>query len=148
MFLAYIHDNKIHGIHDFVNQIQSRHDFIHGVVGGLSSANHNRALTYRMLFKPSIKLVNDKGYSLIHKIVQVRLGARHLYRHTNLKKPKNMSVIGSPRQKKRDFSNNYLPITGDRVFDGNGGSHWSGGHVVVLSPDSTIDPYLGDGENL
>ena len=104
MFSVYIHDNKIHGIHDFVNQIQSRHDFIHGVVGGLSSANHHRTLTYRMLFKPSIKLVNDEGYSLIHKIVQVRLGARHLYRYTNLKtKNQTMSVIGSPRQKKGTF---------------------------------------------
>ena len=147
MFSLYIHDNKIHGIHDFVNQIQSRHDFIHGVVGGLSSANHHRALTYRMLFKPSIKLVNHEGYSLIHKIVQVRFGARHLYRHTNLKKKPN-HVSYRVTKTKRDFSNNYLPITGDRVFDGNGGSHWSGGHVVVLSPDSTIDPYLGDGENL
>ena len=147
MFLAYIYDNKIHGVHDFVYQIQSRHDFIHGVIGGLSLANHHRALTYRMLFKPSIKLVNDEGYSLIHKFVQVRLGARHLYRHTNLKKNQTMSVIGLPRQK-RDFSNNYLPITGDRVFDGNGGSHWSGGHADAQSPDSTIDPYLGDGESL
>ena len=79
MFLTHIHDNKIHGVHDFVNQIQSRHDFVHGVVRGLSLANHNRALTYRMLLKPSIKLVNDEGYSLVHEFVQVRLGARHLY---------------------------------------------------------------------
>ena len=85
MFLAYIHDNKIHGFHDFVNQVQSRHDFIHRVVRGLSLANHHRALTYRMLLKPSIELINDEGYSLIHESVQVRLGARHLYRHANLK---------------------------------------------------------------
>ena len=103
MFSVYIHDNKIHGIHDFVNQIQSRHDFIHGVVGGLSSANHHRALTYRMLFKPSIKLVNHEGYSLIHKIVQVRLGARHLYRHTNLKKTKPCQSSGHQDKKKGFF---------------------------------------------
>ena len=103
MFLVYIHDNKIHGVHDFVNQVQSRHHFIHGVVRGLSLANHHRALTYRMILEPSIELINDEGYSLIHKSVQVRLGARHLYRHANLKKPKNMSVIGSPRQKKGLF---------------------------------------------
>ena len=79
MFLVYIHDNKIHGIHDIVNQVQSVHYFVHGVIGGLSLANHNWALTHRMLLKPSIKLINDEGYSLIHESVQVRLGARHLY---------------------------------------------------------------------
>ena len=79
MFLTYINDNKIHGIHYFVNQVQSVHYFVHGVIGGLSLANHNRTLTHRMLLKPSIKLVNDEGYSLIHEFVQVRLGARHLY---------------------------------------------------------------------
>ena len=103
MFLAYIHDNKIHGVHDFVNQIQSCHDFVHGVVGGLSLANHDRALTYRMILEPSIKLIDDEGYALIHESVQVRFGARHLYRHTNLKNQKNMSVIGSLRQKKELF---------------------------------------------
>ena len=79
MFLVYIHENKIHGIHDFVNQVQSDHHFVHGVIGGLSLANHNRTLTHRTLFKPSMKLVNDEGYSLVHQSIQVRLGARHLY---------------------------------------------------------------------
>ena len=103
MFLAYIHDNKIHGVHDFVNQIQSHHDFIHGVVRGLSLANHDRALTYRMILKPSIKLINDKRYSLIHQAIQVRFGARHLYRHTNLKTKTNVSQSSGHQDKKGTF---------------------------------------------
>ena len=99
MFLVYIHDNKIHGVHDFVNQVQSCHDFIHRVVRGLSLSNHHRALTYRMLLKPSIKLIDDKGYSLIHKFVQVRLGARHLYRHTNLKNQNQCQSSGHQDKK-------------------------------------------------
>ena len=104
MFLTHINHNKIHGVHDFVNQVQSRHDFIHRVVGGLSLANHHRALTYRMILEPSIKLINDEGYSLIHESVQVRLGARHLYRHANLKKPKtNVSHRVTKTKKKGTF---------------------------------------------
>ena len=79
MFLVYIHDNKIHGIHDFVNQVQTIHHFVHRIIRRLSLANHNWALTHRMILKPSIKLINDEGYSLVHEFVQVRLGARHLY---------------------------------------------------------------------
>ena len=98
MFLTYINDNKIHGIHDIVNQVQSVHYFVYGVIGGLSLANHNRTLTHRMLFKPSIKLINDERDPLVHQSIQVRFGTRHFYHHANLK---NKKTFQCPGHKKR-----------------------------------------------
>ena len=99
MFLVYIHDNKIHGFHDFVNQVQTIHHFVHSVVRRLSLANHDRAFTHRMLLEPSIELIDDKGYSLVHQFVQVRFGARHLYRHTNLKNQNQCQSSGHQDKK-------------------------------------------------
>ena len=86
MFSVYIHDNKIHGIHDLVYQIQSVHHFVYGVIGGLSLADHNRTLTRRTVRKPMLELVNHKRNPLVHQSIQVRLGTRHFYHHANLKK--------------------------------------------------------------
>ena len=81
-----VNHNKIHGFHDIVNQIESLHDFIHGIVRGLSPTNHDRALTHRTIPDPMLELVNHKGNPLIHQFVQVRSGTRHFRHHANLKK--------------------------------------------------------------
>ena len=84
----YIYDNKIHGFHDIMNQIESLHHFVYGIVRRLSPANHDGALTQRTIPELMLELVNHKGNPLIHQFVQVRSGTRHFRHHANLKKQK------------------------------------------------------------
>ena len=86
LFLMYINNNKIHGRHDIINQIESLHDFIQGIVRALSSANHHRVLAHGTVLKPLLKPLNDKRNPLIHDTVQVGRDTRHLRHHANLKK--------------------------------------------------------------
>ena len=83
-----INDNKVHGFHDIVYQIKSLHHFIHGIVRGLSPANHDRALTQGTIPGPMLKLINDKRNALVHESIQVRLGTCHFHHHADLKKQK------------------------------------------------------------
>ena len=67
----YIHWNKIHGFHDIHNQFQSLHDLVCGVIGGLSSTNHDWAMSNGIMGKSALKLSDHKGNPLIHEFVQV-----------------------------------------------------------------------------
>ena len=67
----YIHWNKIHGFHDIHNQFQSLHDFVYGVIGGLSSPNHHRAMSNRVMGESALKLADHNSDTLIHEVVQV-----------------------------------------------------------------------------
>ena len=62
----YVNNNKIHGIHGIHDQIQSLHDFINSIIGGLPPTNHDGALTNGTLGDPMFELVNDKRNALIH----------------------------------------------------------------------------------
>ena len=84
----YVNDNKIHGSHGFGDQIQSPHDFVQGIIGALSPANHDGALTNGTLGELMYEPVNDKGNALVHHLVQIGRDTRHLRHHTNLKKQK------------------------------------------------------------
>ena len=84
----YINDNKIHGSHGFNDQIESLHHFVQGIVGTLSPANHDGALTYGTLGDLMDEAVNDKGNALVHDFVQIGRDTRHLCHHANLKKQK------------------------------------------------------------
>ena len=117
----YINDNKIHGFHHIVNQIKSLHDFVHGIVRGLSPANHDRVLTQGTIPGPMLKLVNHKGNPLIHQFVQVRSGTRHFRHHANLKPEKKFLSVKVMRRR-RMWLKNHSRITGDPAHDGNDGS--------------------------
>ena len=95
MFLMNINENKIHGFHYMVNQIKSLHDFIQGIIGALSSTNHNGALTHGSLGDPIFELINQKGNALVHHIVQVRSCVGHFCHHSNLKPNKKASATRS-----------------------------------------------------
>ena len=82
----YINSNKIHGRHDIMNQIESLHDFVQGVVGAFSPANHHRVLTHGTILKLLFEPFNDEGNPLVHDTVQVGRDTRHLRHHANLKK--------------------------------------------------------------
>ena len=104
MFLLYINDNKIHGIHHFMNQIQSRHDFVYGIVRGLSPANHDGALTQGCLGNPMGELPNDKGNTLIHQPIQIGRDTGHLRHHANLKKKKCFVSVKVMRRRQKTKS--------------------------------------------
>ena len=82
----YINSNKIHGRHDIMNQIESLHHFVQGVVGGLSPANHDGVLTHGTIPQLILEPFNDKGNPLVHDMVQVGRDTCHLRHHANLKK--------------------------------------------------------------
>ena len=92
----YINYNKIHGLHDIVNQIQSLHDFIDRVIGGLSPTNHDGGLTSGTIGDPMFELVNDERNALIHQPVQVRFGTCHFRHHANLQPEKRLSTLVQP----------------------------------------------------
>ena len=62
----YVKDNKIHGFHNIVNQIESLHHFVHCIVSGFPPANHHGVLTHGTVRDPMFELVNDKRNALIH----------------------------------------------------------------------------------
>ena len=94
-FLMNIHENKIHGFHDMVNQIESLHDFIQSIVRGLSPTNHDGELTHGRLRDPIFEMINQKSNALVHHIVQVRSCVGHFHHHSNLKPNKKISATGS-----------------------------------------------------
>ena len=101
VFLFHINDNKIHGIHHFMNQIQSRHDFVYGIVRGLPSANHDGTLTQGCLGDPMGELPNDKGNTLIHQPIQIGRDTGHLRHHANLQnQTKQLSQCQGHEKKK------------------------------------------------
>ena len=83
VFLFHINDNKIHGLHHFMNQIQSLHDFVYGIVRGLSPANHDGTLTQGCLGDSMGELPNYKGNALIHQPIQIGRDTGHLRHHAN-----------------------------------------------------------------
>ena len=70
-FLMYIDSNKMHGGHNIVNQIESLHDFVQGIVRALSLANHHRVLAHGTILKLLLKPLNDKRDPLVHDMIQV-----------------------------------------------------------------------------
>ena len=82
----YINNNKIHSRHDIMNQIESLHDFIQGIVRALSPANHHRVLAHGTILQLPLEPLNDEGNPLVHEIVQVGWNTRHLHHHANLKR--------------------------------------------------------------
>ena len=87
----YINDNKIHGSHGFNDQIESLHHFVQGIVGTLSPANHDGALTQGTFGDLMHEPVNDERNPLIHDFVQIGRDTGHLRHHANLKNKKNIS---------------------------------------------------------
>ena len=88
----YINDNKIHGGHDIMNQIESLHDFVQGIVRALSPSNHDGVLTHGTILKLLLEPLNDKRDPLIHHIVQIGRDPCHLHHHANLKKKVSVRV--------------------------------------------------------
>ena len=99
-FLMYIDYNKIHGSHSVHNQVQSLHDFVQGIVGTLSPANHDGALTNGTRGNLMLEPVNDECDTLIHDFVQIGRDTRHLRHHTNLKPEKNVCQCPGHEKKK------------------------------------------------
>ena len=90
----YVINNKFHGSHGIHDQIQSLHDFVQGIVGGLSPANHHGALTNGTLGDLTlVEAVNDKGNALVHHLVQIGRDTRHLRHHANLKPEKKFLSV-------------------------------------------------------
>ena len=135
----HINHNKIHGSHGFDNQIQSLHDFVQGIVGALSPANHHGALTQGTLGDLMDEAVDDKGNALVHHFVQIGRDTGHFRHHANLKKQKKTFLSIQVMRKKGVLEKNHSPTTGDPSYDGNGGTHFSGGHAVAPPLDSTTD---------
>ena len=82
----YINSNKMHGRYGIVNQIESLHDFVQGVVSTFSPANHHGALTHGTILQLPLEPLNDEGNPLVHDTVQVGRDTCHLCHHANLKK--------------------------------------------------------------
>ena len=91
----------IHGFHDMVNQIESLHDFIQGIISAFSPTNHDGALTHGRLRDPIFELINEKSNALVHQVVQVRLCMGHFCHHANLK-PNKKNVFSQPPVPKKD----------------------------------------------
>ena len=89
-----------HGVHD---QIESLHDFVQGIIGALSPANHDRAFTHGTLGELMFEPVNDEGNPLIHHLVQVRSGTRHFRHHANLKPEKTCLSVKVMRRRRMWF---------------------------------------------
>ena len=85
-FLMYVNNNKIHGGCDIHNQVQSFHDFIQCIVGGLPPANHHRQLTHGTVGELVFEGVDHVRNALVHQAVQVGGLPRHFRHHANLKK--------------------------------------------------------------
>ena len=133
----YINDNKIHGSHGFSDQIQSLHDFIQSIVRTLPPANHDGTLPNGTLGNLMDKPVDDKSNPLVHHFVQIGRDTGHLRHHANLKPEKNVSQYPGHETKKMGLY--HSPTTGDPSYDGNGGTHFSGGHAAAPLLGSTTD---------
>ena len=135
----YINDNKIHGSHGFNDQIESLHHFVQGIVGTLPPANHPGALTHGTLGDLTLEAVNDKGNALVHHLVQIGRDTRHFRHHANLQNRKKVFLSIQVMKKNVTLKKNHSPTTGDPSYDGNGGTHFSGGHVTEPRLGSTTD---------
>ena len=141
-----INDNKVHGFHHFMNQIQSLHDFVYGIIRGLPSTNHDGTLTQGSLGDPIFELPDNKGNALVHHLVQIGRDTCHLRHHANLKnQTKTISQCQGHEKKKKK---NHSPTTGDPTSDGNGGSYWSWEHAIVLWLGSNASLRLGAWDTL
>ena len=143
----YVNDNKIHGSHGFGDQIESLHDFIQGIVRTLPPANHDGTLTHGTIGDLMNEPVNDERNALVHHLVQIGRDTRHLRHHANLKPEKNISQRQG-HEKTGVLKKNHSPTTGDPSYDGNGGTHFSGGHATARPFGSTIDLRPGVEETL
>ena len=70
----------------FIIKSSSLHDFVQGIVGSLSPANHDGELTQGTLGDLMLEAVNDERNALVHQVVQLRGLMRHFRHHANLKK--------------------------------------------------------------
>ena len=84
----YVNNNKIHGSHGIHNQVESLHDFVQGIIGALSPANHDGALTQGTIGNLMYEAVNDERNALVHHLVQIGRDTRHFRHHANLKNRK------------------------------------------------------------
>ena len=92
----YIHDNKMHGSHGIHDQIESLHDFVQGIIGALSPANHDGAFTHGTVGELMFEPVNGKSNALVHHPVQIGRDPCHFHHHANLKtRQKSVSVSKS-----------------------------------------------------
>ena len=143
----YVNDNKLHGSHGFSDQVQTFHHFVQGIVRTLPPANHDGALPNGTLGDLMDKPVNDERNALIHHFVQIGRDTGHLRHHANLQNRKKTCLsIQVMRQRKRGLY--HSPTSGDPSYDGNGGSHFSGGPAVAPPLGSTTDLRPGVGETL
>ena len=144
----YINDNKIHGSHGFSDQVQTFHHFVQGIVRTLPPANHDGALPNGTLGDLMDEPVNDKSNPLVHDFVQIGRDTGHLRHHANLKKTeKNVSQYPGHETKKKGGLH-HSPTAGDPSYDGNGGSHFSGGHATEPPLGSTTDLRLDVAANM
>ena len=84
-----------------MNQIQSLHDFVYGIVRGLSPTNHDGTLTQGCVGDPICEMSDDKGNALIHQPIQIGRDTGHLRHHANLKKQTKKNVFVSVKVMKR-----------------------------------------------
>ena len=96
-----VNDNKRHGSHGVHDQIQSLHDFVQGIIGALSPANHDGAFTHGTLGELMFEPVNDKGNALVHHLVQIGRDTRHFRHHANLKNQKKSFFQRQGHEKKK-----------------------------------------------
>ena len=97
----YIDHNKIHGSHGIHDQIQSLHHFVQGIIGALSSTNHDGALTQGTLGNLMLEPVNDERNALVHHLVQIGRDTRHFRHHANLQKQTKNSFLNIKVIRKR-----------------------------------------------
>ena len=96
----YVNDNKMHGSHGVHDQIQSLHHFVQGIIGALSPANHDGALTQGTLGDLMNEPVNDERNALVHDLVQIGRDPCHLRHHTNLQNRQKFSQCQGHEKKK------------------------------------------------
>ena len=65
----YIDTNKLHGGHNIVNQIESIHHFVQGIVRALPLANHDRVLAHGTVPQLLLEPLNEEGNPLVHDTV-------------------------------------------------------------------------------
>ena len=86
-----------------------------------------------------LEAVNDERNALVHHLVQIGRDTCHFRHHANLQNRKKFSQYPGHEKKTCGFEKNHSPTTGDPSYDGNGGTHFSGGHAVAPPLDSTTD---------
>ena len=102
MFLIsmYIDYNKIHGCRDIHNQVQTFHDFVQRIVGGLPPANHHGKLTNGTVGELVFDGADHERNALVHQAVEIGGLPRHFRHHANLKTPEKHSQCQGHEKKK------------------------------------------------